>query len=127
MSTVFAERYEQTFGFREGPPLHDALTVAYIVKPEIFQLKRYRVDIELNGTHSAGQTVVDIWNYQKSDDSWGSKGKNCMIVENVDVRSFILLSHPELMETSKVEEFFTLLLECIDRCDKVSPLNVVEC
>jgi len=106
--TFFAERYEQTFGFHEGPPLHDALTVACIVKPEIFQLKRYRVDIELNGTHSAGQTVVDVWNYKKTDDSWGSNGKNCMVAQSVDV-----------------EEFFLLVLECIDRCDNVSPLNKV--
>jgi uridine nucleosidase len=88
--SFFAETYKQTFGFMEGPPLHDALTVACIVKPEIFQLKRFRVDVELGDGHSVGQTVVDMWNYSKSDNSWGSDGKNCLVAQSVDVRFYLL-------------------------------------
>jgi len=104
--SFFADTYKQTFGFMEGPPLHDALTVACIVRPEIFDLKRFRVDVELGGDYSVGQTVVDLWNYAKTDDSWGSHGKNCLVAQSVDV-----------------EEFFGIFLECMDRCDEISPLN----
>lgn len=104
--SFFAESYKSTFGFHEGPPLHDALTIAYIAHPERFQDKRYRVDVELRGEHSAGSTVVDVWNYQSCDDSWGRHGKNCMVAEDVDV-----------------PWFFAFLLENINRCDRISPLN----
>ena len=70
----------------EGPPLHDALTIAYIAKPEIFQVKRFRVDVEMGGNHGVGQTVVDVWNYRKTDDSWGPSGKNCLVAQGLDVR-----------------------------------------
>ena len=73
----------------DGPPLHDALTIIYVSRPEIFACKRYRVDIELHGTHCAGETVVDVWNYRSCDDSWGANGKNCIIAEYVDVRLHI--------------------------------------
>lgn len=28
-----------------------------------------------------------------------------------------------LLMNAKVEEFFVMFLDCIDRCDKISPLN----
>ncbi|KAI0070501.1 nucleoside hydrolase [Panus rudis PR-1116 ss-1] len=105
--TFFADSYKMVFGFHDGPPLHDALTIAYVYKPELFNSKRYRVDVELSGTHTSGETVVDIWNYRKCDDSWGPNGRNCMIAEKLDVH-----------------EFFTAFLECIAEADKVSPLNM---
>ena len=81
----FADAYEATFGFIDGPPVHDALTVAYVSRPALFNLVRHRVDIELTGTHSMGETVVDIWNYRSCDDSWGPDGKNCMVAQQVEV------------------------------------------
>jgi uridine nucleosidase len=83
--TFFADSYKSTFGFVDGPPLHDALTVAYISRPDLFRYKRYRVDVELGGTHTSGETVVDVWNYRCCDQSWGPLGKNCLVVQSVDV------------------------------------------
>ncbi|KIJ44089.1 hypothetical protein M422DRAFT_228721 [Sphaerobolus stellatus SS14] len=103
----FADTYRSTFGFNEGPPLHDALTIAYIVHPELFRCKRYRVDVELSGTHALGATVVDVWNYRTCDDTWGYQGKNCLVAEDVNVPGF-----------------FDYFLECIERCDKKTPLNI---
>jgi len=57
----FADAYKNVFGFEDGPPLHDALTIAYVAQPDLFQAKRYKVAIELTGTHSLGETVVDVW------------------------------------------------------------------
>jgi uridine nucleosidase len=81
----FKEAYKSVFGFMDGPPLHDPLTIAYVSKPELFTGKRYRVDVELTGAHSSGQTVADVYGYQKVDDTWGRTGKNCEVAMDLDV------------------------------------------
>lgn len=103
----FASSYKSVFGFPSGPPLHDALTIAYVQKPELFQGKRYRVDVELNVGHCMGETVVDMWNHKGlNEESWGREGKNCFVVQEMDV-----------------PQFFDLFLNSVEACDKVSPLN----
>jgi len=104
--SFFKEAYKATFGFIDGPPLHDALTIAYVSQPELFTIRRYRVDVELSGTHTIGQTVADVWGYQKVADTWGRAGKNCEVAMDLDVAAF-----------------FELFLDCVARCDEVSPLN----
>lgn len=51
----FADSYREVFGFVDGPPLHDALTVAYVAKPDLFRGSRYRVDVELGVSHAMGE------------------------------------------------------------------------
>lgn len=84
--SFFRETYKSTFDFSDGPPLHDALTIAYVSRPDLFTSRRYRVDIELSGVHTTGQTVADVWGYLKGDDTWGRTGKNCEVVTNLNVR-----------------------------------------
>ncbi|KAI0068512.1 nucleoside hydrolase [Artomyces pyxidatus] len=102
----FEDAYKATFGFDDGPPLHDALTVAYVSCPELFKCKRYRVDVELEGKHTVGETIADIWDYRRADDTWGPTGKNSLVALELDVPAF-----------------FDLLLDCVAKCDAVSPLN----
>ncbi|KAB5596304.1 hypothetical protein CTheo_289 [Ceratobasidium theobromae] len=83
--SFFADSYRSTFGFTEGPPLHDACCLAYLHDSSWFKSKRYRVDVELAGTHSAGETIVDVWGYTPTDNSWGTTGKNCIVAESMDV------------------------------------------
>ncbi|KAF9448428.1 nucleoside hydrolase [Macrolepiota fuliginosa MF-IS2] len=106
--TFFASTYKSVFGFHDGPPLHDALTIAYLQNPGLFKGRRYRVDVELStGSHCTGETVVDIWDYKRcGEEMWGRDGKNCFVVQELDVPGF-----------------FDLFLECVDKCDRVSPLN----
>lgn len=119
----FKETYRSTFGFEDGPPLHDALTIAYISRPQLFTCKRYRTDVELTGLHTTGETIVDIWDYRASDDSWGTTGKNCNVAEGLDVGTIFSPSSdcPNLF--GQVAAFFEMFLECVTRCDRVSPLN----
>jgi len=105
--SAFKEAYQSVFGFMDGPPLHDPLTIAYVSKPELFTRKRYRVDVELTGAHSTGQTVADVYGYLGADDTWGRTGKNCEIATDVDVAAF-----------------YELFLDCVAKCDEVSPLNL---
>ena len=83
--TFFEETYRDVFGFVDGPPLHDALTVAFVAHPELFQTKRYRVDVELGSPLTVGETVADIYQYRKCDESWGPTGKNCLVAMELDV------------------------------------------
>jgi uridine nucleosidase len=88
----FSNSYKSVFGFENGPPLHDALTIAYLSRPDIFEATRYRVDVELTGTHTVGETVVDVWNYRDVDENdWGAEGKNCIVAEGVDVSTRVPL------------------------------------
>ncbi|THV08257.1 nucleoside hydrolase [Dendrothele bispora CBS 962.96] len=104
--SFFADAYKTVFGFDDGPPLHDPLSVAYVSCPEMFKARRFRVDIEMHGRHTIGETVVDLYNFRECDDSWGHKGKNCLVTETLDV-----------------DKFFSMLLECVEKCDASSPLN----
>jgi uridine nucleosidase len=83
--SFFAESYKSTFGFNDGPPLHDALTIAWVAHPELFESTRHRVDVELTGTHTMGETVVDVWRYRLCDDTWGRNGRNCIVVDSMNV------------------------------------------
>jgi uridine nucleosidase len=93
----FADSYRSTFGFA-SPPLHDALAVMYVSRPDLFTTRRFRVDVELSGAYTAGETVVDVWNYRKTDDSWGSSGKNCAVAQSLDVSViFTLVAHRRIL------------------------------
>ncbi|GAA5922298.1 trifunctional uridine nucleosidase/nicotinamide riboside hydrolase/nicotinic acid riboside hydrolase [Sporobolomyces koalae] len=113
----FAATYAEVFDFRDGPPVHDPLCIAYVARPDLFQGKRYRVDVELEGKWTAGTTSVDLWEYrtaeltawkqsETSKESWGKFGKNVYVLEHLDVPAF-----------------WQLFQECVDRADQVSPLN----
>ncbi|GAA5941333.1 hypothetical protein JCM3775_001544 [Rhodotorula graminis] len=115
--TFFAKTYADVFAFDEGPPVHDALCIAYLARPDLFKGKRYRVDVELQGEHTTGTTVVDLWEYKKDElvewkkdpdsrASWGRFGKNVFVLEELDV-----------------PEFWKLFQQTVDAADKVSPLN----
>jgi inosine-uridine nucleoside N-ribohydrolase len=45
----------------EGPPIHDALAVAAVVRPDLLETKHVNVVVETTGTYTAGRTVCDIW------------------------------------------------------------------
>jgi len=124
--SFFAESYKSTFGFNDGPPLHDALTIAYVAQPELFKVTRHRVDIELTGTHSIGETIVDVWKYRPCDDTWGRNGRNCNVVDYMDVGFHNLLNNRQSLTSVahfQVTGFFDMFLEAVSTCDKVTPLN----
>jgi len=49
---------ENVFGLT-GASLHDPLAVATLIKPELFELRKMHVGIELHGTRTRGMTVCD--------------------------------------------------------------------
>lgn len=57
--TFFGSSYHQTWGF-EAPPLHDPITVAYLIDPAVLTHVRVGLRIEVDGTHTRGATVADL-------------------------------------------------------------------
>ena len=49
----------------EGSALHDPLTLATILAPELLTLKEYYVDVDISGSISMGKTFADIRNVLK--------------------------------------------------------------
>jgi len=49
----------------EGCALHDPLTLATIIAPELLTLKEYYVDVDISGGVSMGKTFADIFNVTK--------------------------------------------------------------
>lgn len=55
----FASTYKEHFGF-DSPPVHDVLTVAYCITPELFQTKDVNIAIETKGDYTTGTMLVDL-------------------------------------------------------------------
>ncbi|KKK38217.1 ribonucleoside hydrolase [Mesobacillus campisalis] len=55
----FAQTNQEMFGM-EGGPVHDVLTVAYCVAPELFKMKEVNIAVETKGEFTAGTTAVDL-------------------------------------------------------------------
>ena len=58
------EFYGKWYGQAEfglaGTPVHDPCTIAYLLKPEIFETHAAYLDVETQGQLTAGETVVDF-------------------------------------------------------------------
>ncbi|MGG3280248.1 nucleoside hydrolase [Paenibacillus solani] len=55
----FASTYKEMFDF-DGAPVHDVLTVAYCIAPELFKTKDVNIVVETKGEFTAGTTLVDL-------------------------------------------------------------------
>jgi inosine-uridine nucleoside N-ribohydrolase len=56
----FARANREVFGF-EGAPLHDALAVAHLLKPEVIRTRMMNVVVETAGEYTRGRTVADVY------------------------------------------------------------------
>lgn len=67
-----------------GGPLHDPLTIAWLLRPDLFEAERARVFVQHESEVSMGQTIADWWN--KSGVT-----PNADIVSKVDADGFFAL------------------------------------
>jgi len=57
----FFGRYDaQKYG-AQGAPLHDPCTIAYLLQPELFELKSCNIRVETDSELTMGHTAVDFW------------------------------------------------------------------
>ncbi|HEV7604823.1 MAG TPA: nucleoside hydrolase, partial [Candidatus Limnocylindrales bacterium] len=54
----FAIHHRERYGW-DGPPIHDAVAVAWLAQPDLVISVPLRIDIETDGTHTRGRTVAD--------------------------------------------------------------------
>ena len=76
-------KYSFELGYA-GSALHDPLTLATIIAPELLTLKEYYVDVDISGGVSMGKTFADIINTTK-------KPANMKVAMNVRGEDFIEL------------------------------------
>ncbi|MEZ5667221.1 MAG: nucleoside hydrolase [Alphaproteobacteria bacterium] len=57
----FYNRFDERKYGSDGGPVHDANTIAYLLKPELYEGKHVHVDVETGGALCRGMTVVDWW------------------------------------------------------------------
>jgi purine nucleosidase len=68
----------------EGSSLHDPLTLATIIAPELLTVREYYVDVDISGGVSMGKTFADIMNLMK-------KPANMKVAMNVRGEDFVEL------------------------------------
>jgi inosine-uridine nucleoside N-ribohydrolase len=63
MVAALMEWYASTYQRRSGrgaPPVHDALAVAAVIRPDLLETSHVNVVVETIGTYTAGRTVCDL-------------------------------------------------------------------
>jgi inosine-uridine nucleoside N-ribohydrolase len=89
--TMVAELYDffhrfhaNVYGFG-GSPIHDAVALAYVFRPDLVETKHCQVAVECDSELTRGRTVVDLWNRM------GTAVPNAHVGVGVDARGFIEL------------------------------------
>lgn len=80
----FFNRYDRKRYDIPGAPLHDPCVIAWLLRPELFGGRERRVDIETEGRHTCGRTVVDWW--QRSP-----LPPNALVINDIDADGFFAL------------------------------------
>ncbi|MGF1475003.1 MAG: nucleoside hydrolase [Geminicoccaceae bacterium] len=76
----FYTRFDKDRYDEPGGPLHDPCTIAYLLKPDLFNGKACRVDVETEGL-CAGRTVVDWWAQSGAE-------PNALVIDRIDADGF---------------------------------------
>lgn len=60
----FCKTQKEIFGW-EGGPLHDPITIAYLIDPSVLKTKPMHAEIDIRSTQSYGRTNCDYFGYMK--------------------------------------------------------------
>jgi inosine-uridine nucleoside N-ribohydrolase len=88
----FGQYHRKTYGWA-GPPVHDALALAAVIRPELLGTEERRVDVELGSELCRGRTVVDL--YRRTD-----AAANASVAVDVDADSFLDLLEERIASLS---------------------------
>lgn len=77
---VFNENHKKVFGF-DGSPLHDPVTIAYLMNRELLETKFLNCEIDISHGTSYGRTNCDIFDYLK-------KEKNTHVAMDINAELF---------------------------------------
>jgi purine nucleosidase len=77
----FYERFDEEKYGTDGGPLHDPTTIAWLLKPDLFQGRMCNVEIETSSNLTRGATVVDWWGVT-------DRARNALVLGAVDADGF---------------------------------------
>ena len=77
----FFERFDMEKYASKGAPLHDPCTVAYLLRPELFEGKVCNVAVETQSELTLGHTAVDFWHVT-------DRPRNVRWIHSVDAGGF---------------------------------------
>ena len=93
--TLVAELWEfynrfhsQTYGF-DGSPIHDAVALAHVFRPDLVETEHRHVEIDCGSELCRGRTVVDLWRRTENE-------PNAHVGVGIDGRAFIELLHERI-------------------------------
>jgi inosine-uridine nucleoside N-ribohydrolase len=93
--TLVAELWEfynrfhsQTYGF-DGSPIHDAVALAHVFRPDLVETEHRHVAIDCGSELCRGRTVVDLWRRTENE-------PNAHVGVGIDGRAFIELLHDRI-------------------------------
>ncbi|QMS84254.1 nucleoside hydrolase [Candidatus Xianfuyuplasma coldseepsis] len=80
LMVVYNVNQKRVFGL-DGGPLHDPLTIAYLIDPSVVTLTNMHCEIDISHGPSGGRTNCDVLNY-------GKKSGNTLVATAIDVEKF---------------------------------------
>jgi inosine-uridine nucleoside N-ribohydrolase len=60
LNVYFTRYHRETYGW-DGAPIHDAVAVAHLIRPDLVETRPRNVEVELESELCRGRTVVDLW------------------------------------------------------------------
>ena len=80
--------HSQTYGF-DGSPIHDAVALAHVFRPNLVETEHRHVEIDCGSELCRGRTVVDLWRRTENE-------PNAHVGVGIDGRAFIELLHERI-------------------------------
>lgn len=80
LMTFFNKTQKEVFGW-DGGPLHDPVTVAYLIDPSVLTVKEMYTEIDIRGQQSYGRTNCDFFHYLK-------KEPNSLVAVDIDIEKY---------------------------------------
>ena len=75
--------HREVYGF-DGSPVHDAVAVAQVIRPNLLELERLNVEIDCESSLCRGRTVVDLWRRT-------GREPNAQVAVGIDSEAFLEL------------------------------------
>ena len=80
--------HSQTYGF-DGSPIHDAVALAHVFRPDLVETEHRHVEIDCGSELCRGRTVVDLWRRTENE-------PNAHVGVGIEGRAFIELLHERI-------------------------------
>jgi inosine-uridine nucleoside N-ribohydrolase len=79
----FSVFHREVYGL-DGAPIHDAVAVAQVIRPELLELKHLHVAVDTESSLCRGRTVVDLWRRTGNE-------PNANVAVDIDAEAFLSL------------------------------------